>query len=204
MSRMNEMNQALHRQTPRSQWMLELATPTVALGRGLPRGEVALPPRAANANRPGIGLLESLVRATVRAVKRGHTARLLRQLDTRLLDDVGVARDEIDEIVTKAAAEAVAQQGTYAMPRFAFLTALRRAWRRQAAIAALQRLSDHTLSDIGIERRRIAVSVDAMMAKDDATPAPVQAAAAPKAATAAKAAAPKPVETTAPAHKVAA
>ncbi len=104
MSRMNEMNQALRRQTPRSQWLLELATPSVALGRGLPRNELAAKPRAANANHPGIGLLESLVRATVRAVKRHHTARLLRQLDTRLLDDIGVARDAIDEIVTKAAA----------------------------------------------------------------------------------------------------
>ncbi len=94
------------------------------------------------------------------------------------------------------------------MLRFALLTALRRAWRRQAAIAALQRLSDHTLSDIGIERRRIAASVDAMLAKDAAKLAPIQAAvqapATPKVAKVAKVAAPKPIKTAAPAHKVAA
>ena len=196
MSRLNEMNQALRRQYPRSQWLLELATPTVALGRGLPRSE-----QAANTNRPGIGLLESLVGAVVRAVKRRRTASLLRQLDTHLLDDIGVARDKIDEIVAKAADKAVAQQGIFVMPRFALLTALRGAWRRQAAIAALQRLSDHTLSDIGIERHRIAASVDAMMAKGDATPAPTRTV---RAAKVAKPAVSQPIETAAPVHRVAA
>jgi len=59
MSRMNEMNQALRRQSPRSPWLLELATPTVALGRGLPRNEFAAQLRAANVNRPGVGIVEA-------------------------------------------------------------------------------------------------------------------------------------------------
>lgn len=198
MSRLNEMNQALRRQYPRSQWLLELATPTIALGRGLPRSDREAKPSAANANHPGIGLLESLVRTVVRAVKRRHTASQLKQLDTHLLDDIGIARDEIDEIATEAADKVIAQQGIYTMPRFALLTALRRAWRRQAAIAALQRLSDHTLSDIGIERRRIAVSIDALMAQDAAKPAPSQAVRAAKPAVA------KPVVDVVPAHQVAA
>lgn len=194
MSRLNEMNQALRRQYPRSQWLLELATPTVALGRGLPRSEPTAKPRAANTNHPIIGLLESVVRTAVRAIKSRHTANQLRQLDTHLLDDIGIARSEIDRVATQAAA----RQAVFAMPRFALLTdlltALRKAWKRQAAIAALQRLSDHTLSDIGIERRRIAATVDAMLAHDAAKPAPK----------AAKAAAPKPVATPAPAQQVAA
>ena len=54
------------------------------------------------------------------------------------------------------------------------LTFLTKAWRRQAAIADLQRLSNHTLADIGIERGCIPELVDAMMAWDKAKPAPAR------------------------------
>lgn len=178
MSRMNEMNQALRRQSPRSQWLLELASPSVALGRGLSRNELTATPTAANANRPGAGIVETLNRA----MKRRHTANMLKRLDTHLLDDIGITRGNIDQIAAKAAAEAAAREGLTAMLRVtslakltaAILTSLTNAWRRQAAIAALQRLSNHTLADIGIERGRIAATVDAMMAQDKAVPAPVQ------------------------------
>ena len=159
----------------------------------------------ANANHPRAGLVETLVRA----LKRRHTANLLKQLDSRLLDDIGITRGEIDEIAAKAAAQAVVREGTPAMPRIAslvllpasILTALTKVWRRQAAIVALERLSNHTLADIGIERGRIAETVDAMLASGTATPAPVRTAVT---ATVATAAAPKPAEIAAPAHKVAA
>ena len=178
MSRMNEMNQALRRQSPRSRWLLELATPSVALGRGLPRNEFAAQLRAANVNRPGAGIVEALNRA----MKRRHTANLLKQLDTRLLDDIGITRGEIDVIATKAAAEAAAREGLTAMPRIASLaklpaaiwTGLTDAYRRQATIVALQRLSNHTLADIGIERGRIPQTVDVMMAQAKAATAPVR------------------------------
>ncbi len=178
MSRMSEMNQALRRQSPRSQWLLELATPTVALGRGLPRNELAAHPRAANVNRPGAGIVEALNRA----MKRRHTANLLKRLDTRLLDDIGITRGEIDVVATKAAAEAAAREGLTAMPRIASLaklpaaiwTGLTAAYRRQATIVALQRLSNHTLADIGIERGRIPETVDVMMAEAKAATAPVR------------------------------
>ncbi len=178
MSRMNEMNQALRRQSPRSQWLLELASPTVALGRGLSRNELTATPAAANANRPGAGIVETLNRA----MKRRHTANMLKRLDTRLLEDIGITRGDIDQIAAKAAAEAAAREGLTAMLRTtslaklpaAILTGLTNAWRRQAAIAALQRLSNHTLADIGIERVRIAATVDAMMAQDKAVAAPVR------------------------------
>jgi len=178
MSRMNEMNQALRRQSPRSRWLLELATPSVALGRGLPRNEFAAQLRAANVNRPGAGIVEALNRA----MKRRHTANLLKQLDTRLLDDIGITRGEIDVIATKAAAEAAAREGLTAMPLIASLaklpaaiwTGLTDAYRRQATIVALQRLSNHTLADIGIERGRIPQTVDTMMAQVKAETAPVR------------------------------
>jgi len=202
MSRMNEMNQALRRQSPRSQWLLELATPSVALGRGLP-GNEHVGPLAANANQPRAGLIETLVRK----IKQRRTASELSQLDTRLLDDIGIARGEIDAISAKAAAEAVAREGTPAMTRFASLTKLpaailaflTNAWRRQSAIAALQRLPNHTLADIGIERGRIAETIDAMAARGETPFAPASAP-----TVTAKAATAKPAEVAAPAHKLAA
>ena len=140
-----------------------------------------------------------------RSLKQRQTAKLLKQLDPQRLDDIGVSRGDIEEIATKAAAAAV-RKGAPAMPRFASLTKLpasvltyvTKAWRRQAAIAALQRLSNHTLADIGIERARIAETVDAMMARGETTPAPVRAPVTAKVTTA------KPAGVAAPAHKLAA
>ncbi len=65
MSSLTEMNEALRRHT----------------SHGL-----GLPALAANVDRPRGGLVETLVRA----MKRRRTANLLRQLDSRLLDDIGV------------------------------------------------------------------------------------------------------------------
>ncbi len=202
MSRMNEMNQALRRQSPHSRWLLELDAPSVALGRGLPRNELTAGPQAANANLPRAGLFETLVRT----LRQRHTAKLLKQLDAQRLDDIGITRGEINQIAAQAVTTAVVRQGTPAMPRIASLTKLpaaistfvTKAWRRQAAIAALQRLSNHTLSDIGIERARIAETIDAMTARNETTPAPARAPVTAKAATA------KPVRVAAPAHQQAA
>ncbi len=155
------------------------------------------PAANANANHPRAGLVQTLVRA----VKRRHTANLLRQLDSRLLDDIGITRGEIDQ----AAAAAVLREGAPATPVIAWLaqlpasilTFLTKAWRRQSAIVALQRLPNHTLADIGIERGRIPETVDAMLARDAATSAPVR-------TQSAKAATAKPAGVAAPAHQVAA
>jgi uncharacterized protein YjiS (DUF1127 family) len=178
MSRMNEMNQALRRQSPRSRWLLELATPSVALGRGLPRNEFAAQLRAANVNRPGAGIVEALNRA----MKRRQTANQLKRLDSRLLDDIGIIRGDIDVIAAKVATEAAAREGLTAMPLIALLVklpaailaGLTDAYRRQATIVALQRLSNHTLADIGIERGRIPQTVDTMMVQAKAETAPVR------------------------------
>ncbi len=103
MSRVNEMNQALRRQSPHSRWLLELDAPSVALGRGLPSNELATTPRAANANQPRVGLIETLVRT----MKQHRTAKLLKQLDSQQLDDIGITRGNIDEIAAKAAAATI-------------------------------------------------------------------------------------------------
>ncbi len=175
MSSLIEMNEALRRQASHGLWA-----------------------PAANVNHPRTGLIETLVRA----VKQRRTANLLRQLDSRLLDDIGITRGEIDAAAAKAAAEAAARKGAPAMPRIASLpasiwTGLTKIWRRQAAIVALERLSNHTLADIGIERGRIAETVDAMMVQGPATPTPVR-------AKSVKVATAKPVEIAVPAHQVAA
>ena len=178
MSSLIEMNEALRRQASYGLWA-----------------------PAANVNHPRTGLIETLVRAW----KQRHTASLLRQLDSRLLEDIGITRGEIDQIAAKAAAKAVVRAGTPVMPRIAslaklpasILTGLTKVWRRQSAIAALERLSNHTLADIGIERGRIAETVDAMMAQGTATAAPAR-------IESAKVATAKPVEIAAPAHQVAA
>ncbi len=188
MSSLTEMNEALRRQTFHGRWT---------------------PAPAASVNRPRAGLVETLVRA----MKRRHTANLLRQLDSRLLDDIGITRGEIDQIAAKAATEAVVREGAPAMPRIAWLTkllasiltGLTNAWQRQSTIVALQRLSNHTLADIGIDRGHIVETVDAMMAHGETTAAPARATVTAKVATAnAPKTAPKPVEIVAPAHKVAA
>jgi uncharacterized protein YjiS (DUF1127 family) len=157
MSSLHELNQALRRQTSHGLW---------------------LSAQPANLNRPRAGLVGTLVRA----MKRRHTANLLKRLDSRLLDDIGIIRGEIDEIAANAAAEAGVREGTPTMDRIAslaklpasILTGLNNAWRRQAAIVALKRLPDHTLADIGIERGRIAETVDLMIARGEATAAPVR------------------------------
>ena len=97
MSSLIEMNEALRRQASYGLWA-----------------------PAANLNRPRAGLIAALVRA----IRRRHTASLLRQLDSRLLDDIGITRGQIDAIAAKAATKAVARKGTHAMPRIASLAKL--------------------------------------------------------------------------------
>ncbi len=178
MSSLTEMNEALRRQASYGLWI-----------------------PAANGNRPRVGPVAALVRT----IRRRHTANLLRQLDSRLLDDIGITRGDIDAVAAKAAA----RKGAPAMPAMpgvsslarlpaSIVTALTKAWRRQAAIVGLQRLSNHTLADIGIVRGCIPEIVDAMMAQDTATATRVPATVTAKVTTA------KPVEIAVPAQQAAA
>ncbi len=179
MSRLTDLNQALRRQSSRTLWIPELATAGGALGQCLARNDAARDSHStpATAVRPSTSLralLDVLVQPVMRAIRRRRTARALMQLDAHLLADIGIERNEIDELVARVVKEkAKAAQSRFApriAPRFGFLAALRWGWQRQAAIAAMQRLPDWSLSDIGIERGRIPQAVDGLMARDEVTP----------------------------------
>ncbi len=124
---------------------------------------------------------------------------MLRQLDAHLLADIGIERDEIDKVAAKAAKAITPVVAAVPARRVLgeLVAALRKVWQRQAAIRSLQGLPDWVLADIGIERGRIPVSVDSLLAQGEQRPA-----ARPEPAVAP--AAQKPVEASAPAHKAAA
>ncbi len=193
MSRLTDLNQALRRQSSRTTWIPELATPAGAFGQCLQRNDT-------QRRSPGArGLLSALVQPIVRAVRRRRTVRMLRQLDAHLLADIGIERYEIDTGAAKAAkaiTPAVAAGPAWRVG-VALVAALRKGWRRQAAIRSMQGLPNWVLADIGIERGRIPQSVDALLANGEQRPA-----ARPKPAVAPVAQ--KPVEAAAPAHKAAA
>ena len=190
MSRLTDLNQALRRQTSRTTWIPELATPTGAFGQCLQRDDTLR--RSPDAG----GLLSALVQFIVRAVRRRRTVKALRQLDAHLLSDIGIERYEIDAVAAKAAkaAKPVVAAGPARRVGVEFFAALRKGWRRQAAIRSLESLPDWVLTDIGIERGRIPESVDNLLAQSGQRPA----------ARARPAVAPKPVEAAAPVHKAAA
>ncbi len=193
MSRLTDLNQALRRQSTRTTWIPELASPTAAFGQCLQRNDT--PRRSPGAG----GLLSALVQPIARAVRRRRTVRMLRQLDAHLLDDIGIERYEIDAVAAKAAkaAKPVVAAGSARRVGVELFAALRKGWQRQAAIRSLQALPDWVLADIGIERGRIPESVDSLLAQGEQRPAaPARPVVAP--------AAPKPVEAAAPVHRAAA
>ncbi len=209
MSRLNDLNQALRRQSSRTNWIPELATPSGAFGECLQRADTPRrsPGTVADVKRPSAGArghLIALAHSVVRAVRRRRTVRILKQLDAHLLADIGIERDEIDEVAAKAA-EATTPV-VAAMParrvRVELFAALRKGWRRQAAIRSLQSLPDWVLADIGIERGRIPESVDDLLANGELARGERGPAARPEPAAAP--AVQKPVEAAAPAHKAAA
>ena len=208
MSRLTDLNQALRRQSSRTTWIPELATPTGAFGQCLQRTDT---PRRSSGTLAGVkrpspgagGLLIALARSVapsvVRAVLRRRTAQALRQLDAHLLADIGIERGEIDAVAAKAAEATTPVVAAVPARRVhvELLAALREGWRRQAAIRSLQGLPNWVLADIGIERGRIPNVVDDLLANGAQRPAaPARPTVAP--------AAPKPVQAAAPAHKAAA
>ena len=209
MSRLTDLNQALRRQSSRTTWIPELATPAGAFGVSLQRTDAPRrsPGTVADVKRPSAGapgLLITLVQPIVRAVRRRRTAKALKQLDAHLLADIGIERDEIDEVAAKAAKAItpVVAAGPARRVGVEFVAALRKGWQRQAAIRSLQGLPDWVLADIGIERGRIPESVDALLANGEVA----QGERGP-AARARPAVAPAPsvsLHTAAPAHKAAA
>ena len=93
-----------------------------------------------------------------RWLRRAAVVRELSQLDSRMLDDIGVSRWQIDEIADAAVggerpslAAALAQ--TLAAP-------LVRWYRRNEAFRQLSQLDDRMLADIGVNRGDIPALVD--------------------------------------------
>ncbi len=198
MSRLTDLNQALRRQSSRTTWIPELATPSGAFGQYLQRADT--PHRSPDAR----GLLSALVQPVVRAVRRHRTVKALKQLDAHLLADIGIERDEIDKVAAKAAEAItpVVAAGPARRVGVELVAALRKGWHRQAAIRSLQGLPDWILADIGIERGRIPENIDNLLAKGGPAQAERGPAARPEPAVA-----PVPsvsVEAAAPAHKAAA
>ena len=193
MSRLTDLNLALRRQSSRTTWMPELATPTAAFGEFLQRADA--PRRSPGAS----GLLIALAHSVVRAVRRRRTTQALRQLDAHLLADIGIERGEIDKVAAKAAKAItpVVAAGPAWRVGVELVAALRKSWRRQAAIRSLQGLPDWVLADIGIERGRIPNAVDGLLAQGERRPAA-------RARPAVAPVAPKPVEAAAPVHRAAA
>ncbi len=198
MSRLTDLNQALRRQSSRTTWIPELATPAEALGQCLQRADT---PRRSPGTR---GFLSALVQPIVSAVRRRRTVRMLRQLDAHLLADIGIERGEIDEVAAKAAEATtpVVAAVSARRVRVELFAALRKGWRRQAAIRSLQSLPDWVLADIAIERGRIPESVHDLLANGELARGERDPAARPEPAAAP--AVQKPVEAAAPAHKAAA
>ncbi len=209
MSRLTDLNQALRRQSSRTTWIPELATPAGAFGVSLQRTDAPRrsPGTVADVKRPSAGapgLLIALARSVVRAVRRRRTVRMLRQLDAHLLADIGIERGKIDEVAAKAAeamTPAVAAGSAWRVG-VELVSALRKGWRRQAAIRSLQSLPDWILADIGVERGRIPESVDSLLANGEVVRGEPGPAARPEPAVAP--AGQKPVEAAALAHKAAA
>ncbi len=209
MTRLTDLNQALRRQSTRTTWIPELATPAGTFGQSLQRADTPRrsPGTVADVKRPSAGasgLLIALARSVVRAVRRRRTAQALKRLDAHLLADIGIERDEIDEVAAKAAEATtpLVAAGPARRVRVEFLAALRKGWRRQAAIRSLQGMPDWVLADIGIERGRIPESVDDLLANGELAQGERGPAARPEPAVAP--AAQKPVEVAALAHKAAA
>ena len=106
----------------------------------------------------------------------------LSRLDDRMLEDIGLERARIPEVVdalTGSEPDVSPRVASYGVtPRSArdsFLhrmaAGLRRAWVRRQAINGLTRLDDRLLRDIGLERDGIPDAVDAML-RNEPVPAP--------------------------------
>ena len=118
--------------------------------------------------RPEHGLLyravvDHLVKPLAQAARRRRTIAQLRDLDDRILDDIGLARSGIEHVVRAAPrAETIGPAATRQDGLFA---ALMRWYDRQNTIHYLESLDDRQLQDIGIPRHQIETLVSGKAAR---------------------------------------
>jgi uncharacterized protein YjiS (DUF1127 family) len=111
------------------------------------------------------GALGVLAAAILRPLRRRAIADRLERLDDRMLQDIGVARFEIDAIAESAASRQAPSAGTALGNLFAVLAKSLAAWgERRTAYRELSALDDRMLSDIGITRADIPAVVAGMTA----------------------------------------
>ena len=111
--------------------------------------------------------------AITRGWRRRQTIKQLQGLSNRMLDDIGLSRDQIAEVATQLAARPASATPHRGEPIMrTFLAKARRARLRRASIRELEQLSDRVLADIGMTRSQIPAAVDrALKTKSAQAPA---------------------------------
>lgn len=109
----------------------------------------------------GLAALAELIFATVivplkRNLRSRRTATQLKDLDDRMLADIGLTRGQIHGVAEELARKSVPSPAVEYKP----LARIKRAHARRATIDQLHSLSNHTLADIGIERPDIEMVVN--------------------------------------------
>lgn len=95
------------------------------------------------------------------------TAAALRKLSDRMLADIGVSRNRIEDHAREAAHKALPLERPARSGQTSLMIRLR-LWRaRRVAIRELSSLDDRLLRDIGIERDRIPDAVDSILNRRD-------------------------------------
>ncbi|MGH6932736.1 MAG: DUF1127 domain-containing protein [Dongiaceae bacterium] len=99
------------------------------------------------------GALKALFALASRPFRRGAIARSLRQLDDRMLADIGLRRWQINSVADLAVSGTTMTVGAAVRVLFAALFGSFAAWRhRRAAYWELMALDDRMLHDIGLSR----------------------------------------------------
>ncbi len=148
MTRLNELNIELDRRSPAANTRTTGSQDMIDRGRRL-RAEAAT------------GMIRQGFAAISRGLRRRQTIKQLHGLSDRMLEDIGVSRDQIAKVATQLAARhsgATPRRGEPVVRTF--LAKARRARQRRATIRELEQLSDRVLADIGMSRGDIPAAVD--------------------------------------------
>jgi uncharacterized protein YjiS (DUF1127 family) len=156
MTRLNELNTELDRMAPAANSSPADTQALIEEGRRLRAVAVT-------------GLFGRGFAAIGRARRRRQTINQLQNLSDRMLEDIGLSRDQIVEVATQLAARPMVAAPRQAEPvAQSFLAKIRRARVRRATIRELEQLPDRVLADIGMSRGQIPNAVDQILKKQSA------------------------------------